>query len=234
MQIVSILSQKGGGGKTTVATNLAVASASASVPTLLLDMDPQQSALTWNEWRQRNPPKTKGALYVRGAGRSNVVERLTEAKAQKVRVVIIDTPPASAAESEIAARSAHLVVVVVQPSMFDLATLRETFSLPSVSGRPALVLLNRVPTTGTTLADARKVITDLGYDLVPCALGDRAIFRNAPMDGLGVMEAERASGSGASEVAALYKWVVRQLDSGPKRVPRPPTDDILDLAGGGS
>ncbi|MDE2103123.1 MAG: ParA family protein [Patescibacteria group bacterium] len=219
MQIVAILSQKGGGGKTTFATNLAAAHAAAGHATLLLDMDPQQSALVWDGWRDKEASPTRAPLYVWSAGRGNIVDKITEAKAKRVGLVIIDTPPASDPESELAARSAHLVLVVVQTSAFDLATLEETFSLPALSSRPSIIVLNRVPTSGAEGADARGIIKRLGYEIAPVYLSDRAVFRRAPIDGLGAVEAERASGAGAREVEAVHKWVMSTLAKGPKRVP---------------
>ncbi len=230
MHIVSILSQKGGGGKTTMATNLAVASAQAGESTMLIDMDPQQSALIWDGWRDKEKHPTRAPLLVRAAGRGNVVDRIGEARAKRVKLIVIDTPPASAPESEIAARSAHLALVVVQPSAFDLATLEETFSLAALASRPSVIVLNRCPTNGQDEAEARRVIKELGYEAAPVSLCDRAVFRHAPNDGLGAMETEGPKGAGSREVAALYRWVMTRLAEGPRRVPGT-KDDALGRLG---
>ena len=45
MKVVSVISQKGGSGKTTLALHLAVASSTAGRNTAVLDLDPQVSAV---------------------------------------------------------------------------------------------------------------------------------------------------------------------------------------------
>ena len=47
MKIVSVINQKGGAGKTTLALHLAVASSTAGRNTAVLDLDPQASAAKW-------------------------------------------------------------------------------------------------------------------------------------------------------------------------------------------
>lgn len=47
-KIVAILNQKGGAGKTTIATNLARALQTINQRVLLVDSDPQGSARDWN------------------------------------------------------------------------------------------------------------------------------------------------------------------------------------------
>ena len=47
--VIAVLNQKGGSGKTTIATNLAHALKLADAKVLLVDSDPQGSARDWNE-----------------------------------------------------------------------------------------------------------------------------------------------------------------------------------------
>ena len=54
MQTLSIVGQKGGIGKTTLAIHLAVASTHAGQTTALIDLDPQGSAAGWSDLRENS------------------------------------------------------------------------------------------------------------------------------------------------------------------------------------
>jgi chromosome partitioning protein len=223
MHLVAVVSQKGGGGKTTVATNLAVASASSGVHTLLLDLDPQQSALMWSRWRVESAPATKAKLDVEAAECSSVPAKLRAAKARGVKLVVFDTPPARGPEADIAAGASHLALVVVQPAIFDLMTLAETQSLGGVASRPSFIVFNRAPVAGSNLADASAQAKKAGYAVAPVSLTERIAFRAAPVDGLAAMEADRGDRKATAEIDALYRWVRKELAKAPKTPPVAPT-----------
>ena len=52
MKTIAIISQKGGTGKTTLTTGLAVEAAAAGRKTLILDIDPQANAANWGDRRE--------------------------------------------------------------------------------------------------------------------------------------------------------------------------------------
>src|SRR5437899_1481193 len=52
--IIGVLNRKGGVGKTTVAINVAATLAAAGARVLLVDADPQASALSWSSMRERD------------------------------------------------------------------------------------------------------------------------------------------------------------------------------------
>jgi chromosome partitioning protein len=56
MKVLAIQSQKGGAGKTTLAINLAVAAEQAALATIVLDLDPQASAMGWRDSRTAETP----------------------------------------------------------------------------------------------------------------------------------------------------------------------------------
>lgn len=65
MKVLAILSQKGGVGKTTLATCLAVAAEQAGKETAIIDLDPQATASFWKDVRQLDTPAVASIQPVR-------------------------------------------------------------------------------------------------------------------------------------------------------------------------
>jgi len=51
MPNITIISQKGGSGKTTIALHLAASATQAKQPACVIDTDPQATAAAWGDWR---------------------------------------------------------------------------------------------------------------------------------------------------------------------------------------
>ncbi len=89
MKTISIVSQKGGVGKTTLAVHLAVAAANAGYTVALIDLDPQATAAQWADWRGSDNPAVVAAPHAR------LGPTLAEAQKAGVDLVVIDSPPAA-------------------------------------------------------------------------------------------------------------------------------------------
>ena len=87
MKVLSIVSQKGGTGKTTLATHLSVEAERNGQTTALIDLDPQASAAKWGDHRQADPP----AVVATPASRLKHWLEIAENNA--ATLAIIDTPP---------------------------------------------------------------------------------------------------------------------------------------------
>ena len=87
MKIVSVINQKGGAGKTTVALHLAVASSRAGLNTAVIDLDPQASSAHWGDRRQAQGP------VVRSAHASRLPQELQQIQAAGGEWVVVDTAP---------------------------------------------------------------------------------------------------------------------------------------------
>ena len=68
-RVVSVLSQKGGTGKTTLSCTLAALASRAGTATAVLDLDPQASAAKWHDLRRANGERTRPSSPRRAAGR---------------------------------------------------------------------------------------------------------------------------------------------------------------------
>jgi chromosome partitioning protein len=112
-QVIAVLNQKGGSGKTTIAINLAHALKLAGSKVLLVDSDPQGSARDWNEANQGQ------VLPVVGLDRETLPTDL-DAISGGYDYVVIDGAPQLAKLAAAAIKCADLVLIPVQPSPFDI------------------------------------------------------------------------------------------------------------------
>src|ERR1700727_2375609 len=114
--IVALLNQKGGVGKTTLALHLAGEWARQGRRIILIDADPQGSALDWSEQRAKERlPRLFGVV---GLARDTLHREAPEL-ARDARHVVIDGPPRITGLMRLALLAADLVLIPAQPSPCD-------------------------------------------------------------------------------------------------------------------
>ena len=124
--ILALLNQKGGVGKTTLATHIAGELALRGQHVVLLDADPQGSSLDWTQRRsQQGLPRLFSAV---GLARETLHQEAPEL-ARRADHVIIDGPPRIAALARSALLAAERVLIPVQPSPYDLWASAEMVAL---------------------------------------------------------------------------------------------------------
>lgn len=114
MRVIALIGNKGGAGKTTLCVNLAAALGAES-PSVILDADPQQSSLQW-----QNMADGHQAINVIAAG-DNVQQAYEELAEESYKNCLIDCPPsAQSQQMHDALGIADLAVVPVLPSPLDI------------------------------------------------------------------------------------------------------------------
>jgi chromosome partitioning protein len=159
---LAVVNLKGGTGKTVTAVHLAV-TLSGRGRTLLVDADPQGSALSWSEEAAELPCAVVG-LPVRD------LHRRLPGLLPGVDHAVIDTPPGDRAIVRSAIAASEVVIVPIPPSIMDLDRLRPTIELigelEPVTPVRVFVLLTRVRTATKSARFTREVLGDLGVSLL--------------------------------------------------------------------
>lgn len=160
--IVALLNQKGGVGKTTLATHIAGELAMRGQSVILLDADPQGSSLDWTQRRsQQGLPRLFSAV---GLARETLHQEAPEL-ARRADHVVIDGPPRIAALARSALLAADCVLIPVQPSPYDLWASAEMVALIREAQvfRPQLAaafVINRRVSTTVIGREARSSLAD--------------------------------------------------------------------------
>ncbi|GBD44919.1 Chromosome-partitioning ATPase Soj [bacterium HR40] len=204
MRVITFVTQKGGSGKTTLCTNLAVVAERHGVRTLLLDLDPQASAEAWYQLRDAPTPK-----LVR-LGAADLPRALELARGQGFDWVLIDTPGRDEPAVAAAVRAADFCLVPCRPTPPDLTAQPATVATIRRLDRPFAFILNQTPPRGFRIREAQAGLAVLG-PVATVTVVARSVFQDAHGVGLGVLEYE-PDGKAAADILALWQWVVRRLE----------------------
>src|SRR4051812_40954786 len=200
MQIISILGQKGGTGKTTVSLAMAVAAMQDGRTVAVVDLDPQTTATNWQDRRETDNPTVISCQV------SRLRFVLDAAAREGADLAIIDTPSKSSEAGIAAARAADVVLIPVRPQIYDLETLPALRDILKLAGQPSsFVVVNAAPTQGKRHEEAREAAKGLGFTVCPIILYQRAAYGDAPTKGQTVTEYAPNS-KAANEVEQLYKF----------------------------
>jgi chromosome partitioning protein len=208
--IVALLNQKGGVGKTTLALHLAGAWGREGKRVLLVDADPQGSALDWSEQRAKEGvPRLFGVV---GLARDTLHREAPEL-ARGVDHLVIDGPPRVAGLMRSALLAADLVLVPAQPSPFDGWASAEILRLIGEARifRPQLVarfVLNRCAARTVIARETAEALSAHEPPVLAARIGQRVSFADAAQSGRLVFELDAASPA-AREIAALALEVAR-------------------------
>lgn len=199
MQVWVMSCQKGGAGKTTVATNLAVAASQAKEKVLIIDTDPQESSARWWERREEDSPELVKLKP------DEVTEAVALAKDNGYTLVIIDTAGRESVQDNQAVLAATFCLVPCQPSLADIEAVYPTVDLLKRTKKNYAFVLTRCPSVGQDQLSAREGLSALGLVAKPYTV-ERKAYKLAYATGEGVTEFD-AKDKASDEIVALYKWI---------------------------
>lgn len=207
MQVISVLMQKGGSGKTTLVESLLVAFQKDGKTAVGIDLDPQATVCKWGDRRNADPV----IISIQPARLNNA---LATARENGADIVIIDTPPRAADSAMAAAQAADLILIPSRATINDLETIATTKSLISGAGArgKVAVILNDVPAQGHQRQQAEEAIRDMMLPVYAVSLGHRAAYTHAAALGMNAQEYD-PKGKAAMEIEQLYKFTCKLLNS---------------------
>ena len=210
--IVAVLAEKGGVGKTIIATNLAGMRAHGKGRVLLVNGDRQGSADLWAGYRRETDLPGVDCVSQYGPA----LGRFLQTRVDRYADVIVDLGPRAGVEMADTLGLADVAIIPVRPCAFDMYTMRLVDDLAGDAseqnpGLRALALINQASTNHMSqeAGQARDLIL-AGCSVIGVAesvVGYRVAFQRASSVGQTVCEFAKASDRGVREMEGLYREV---------------------------
>jgi chromosome partitioning protein len=208
MRKILVVNSKGGCGKTTLATNLAVALATRGEDVALADADRQKSSLSWIKRRPKSLARIEGLNWTK--------EEAIGDKDKDLDAVIIDGP--GGLRSELAKNliaEASDIVVPVLASAFDWdATLKFLDRISDIKrvrkGKADIhVVANRIDRRSNQVGDLEQLLARKGYPLL-ARISERVVYARHAAAGSGVFD---YSDAGSHEIRGQWHPLLQAVDA---------------------
>jgi chromosome partitioning protein len=204
MEILTIASQKGGAGKTTLSAHLAVEAERVGVgPVAVVDTDPQGSLADWWNQRTAETPLFAAVEVVQLADHTSALRR------EGVNLVVLDTPPALLQTIKAAILVADLVLIPARPRPHDLRAVGVIVEMAEQARQGFCFVVNGASPRTTIALEAVQALAQHG-PVAPVIVHQRIDFAGSMVDGRTVGEVSPSSRS-ADEITQLWRYVSTQL-----------------------
>lgn len=187
--IIGLLNQKGGVGKTTLGVHLATAFAQQGRRVLMVDADPQASALDWSASREDD-----GLFPVIGLPKATLHRELKPIAAD-FDVVVIDGPPRAYDVARSAIMASDMIVIPVQPSPYDVWAAKEIIDLIREShafkeNLKRAFAINRKIVNTAIGRDVNEALSEYDIPVLETSVCQRVVFAESAATGRTVLEIE--------------------------------------------
>lgn len=208
MKVISVVNQKGGVGKSTIACNLAVSAVNDGKRTLLIDADPQGSSLAFRAIREADDIKAVSITQ------PTIHKDIGDF--ENFDLVIIDAGGRDNTlfRSAISAAAKGILLIPVLPSQYDIWAAEDTFNvlkeLRVYLDIPAYAVFNQTIQNTTISKEAKETLEEITAEndikLLETVLFSRVDYKKSISQGQGVSEYQ-PKGKAAEEMNNLYSEI---------------------------
>jgi len=174
-KVIAFLNQKGGAGKTTIATNVASQLKSEGYKVVIADSDPQGSARDWGAVDENND------VTVLGMDRDSLTKDVAAIKVH-YDFVIIDGAPQAQELAVAAIKAADTIFIPVQPSPYDIWACNDLVDLIKArqevtDGTPkSAFIISRAIVNTIVGREIKKTLADFGLPTLERVTSQRVPF----------------------------------------------------------
>ncbi len=207
--VLAVLNQKGGAGKTTIATNIAHSFVKDHKKTLLVDSDPQGSARDWNELNDSS------IVPVVGLDRETIAKDL-EAIWTGYDIVIIDGAPQIEKMSIAAVKIADFILIPVQPSPYDIWACADLVDIirarqDVTEGKPkAAFVISRLIRNTKLSQEVYTALEEYKLPILKSTTSQRVIYPTSASEGKTVF-CEEESNLAAQEIISIRDEIMEMI-----------------------
>lgn len=203
--IITLVTQKGGTGKTTLLTSLAVVAMESGQSVAAFDLDPQGSLANWGDTRTAADPHVERFP----AAQVSQLVSLVRTVEKQFPIIFLDTAGADSVVTHKAMEAADLCLVPVRPTRIDVSAIKPTYQTLTLLDKPFAFVLNQCPTMpkNNRAFEVKDGLTTIANVALPM-IGQRVDYQDAYAAGEGVTETA-PDGKAAEEVRALWQWILK-------------------------